>query len=277
MKETHDCWRDFAGARFNFRSEAGNLDRVECKTCGTVWILQPMSQGRATWIKEADKTSLDEKVNELRDHLAAANAHIEALKNGQGLEVVGQLDEIHRLLGLPWDHDIVGAVRSLVSDRYGKPPAAATRSTHYICEFCELEIFGSMIGMGDGSGNKFAHPDCYHLNDVSKAHRALDELVVPNTIGDVKLDLTGRITALVRQLAQPPPEMRECAGAFDDAVKIARGCLDYGGGYKDASEREKFHHGIATVINALDAARSKGLADPQIAALHSIGTAAAAS
>lgn len=40
---------------------------------------------------------------------------------------------------------------------------------------------------------------------------------------------------------------------FDDAVKIAKGCFDYGGVYRaDEDELEIFHHGIQTVINSLE-------------------------
>lgn len=40
---------------------------------------------------------------------------------------------------------------------------------------------------------------------------------------------------------------------FEDAILIAKGCLDYGGGYR-RSDRDLgiFHHGIQTVINALE-------------------------
>jgi hypothetical protein len=60
--------------------------------------------------------------------------------------------------------------------------------------------------------------------------------------------------------------------SFQDAAQIARGCLDYGGGYRNnTSQLEAFHHGIQTVINALEAASKAGLSDTQVAALHSMG------
>lgn len=59
---------------------------------------------------------------------------------------------------------------------------------------------------------------------------------------------------------------------FGDAVRIARGCLDYGGGHRgDTGHLEIFHHGIQTVINALEAAEKKGLDDTQVAALWRMG------
>jgi len=38
---------------------------------------------------------------------------------------------------------------------------------------------------------------------------------------------------------------------FEDALQIARGCKDYGGGYRGGDHYEAFQHGIQTVINAL--------------------------
>ena len=59
---------------------------------------------------------------------------------------------------------------------------------------------------------------------------------------------------------------------FDDALKIARGCTDYGGGHRSNPEHyEIYQHGIQTVINALTAASETGLKDTQTAALHAIG------
>jgi uncharacterized protein (DUF433 family) len=60
---------------------------------------------------------------------------------------------------------------------------------------------------------------------------------------------------------------------FDDAVRIARGCLDYGGGYRALDDSLAiFHHGIQTVINALEGAAKNGHKDTQVAALHRMGS-----
>ena len=59
--------------------------------------------------------------------------------------------------------------------------------------------------------------------------------------------------------------------SFDDALKIAKGCHDYGGGYRDDKKYEIFHHGIQTVINALERTKSKGLKDLQSAVLYNSG------
>ena len=59
---------------------------------------------------------------------------------------------------------------------------------------------------------------------------------------------------------------------FNDALLIARGCTDYCGGYVYNKEHyEIFQHGIQTVINALTAAREKGLSDTQTYALYVMG------
>lgn len=60
--------------------------------------------------------------------------------------------------------------------------------------------------------------------------------------------------------------------SFSDALRIARGCTDYGGGYRyDPPKYEAYQHGIQTVINALTAAGERGLSDTQVAALYAMG------
>jgi hypothetical protein len=61
--------------------------------------------------------------------------------------------------------------------------------------------------------------------------------------------------------------------SFDDALKLAKGCTDYGGGYRDESY-EIYQHGIGTVINVLNAAKQKGISDMQLKVLHHIGSKA---
>lgn len=61
--------------------------------------------------------------------------------------------------------------------------------------------------------------------------------------------------------------------SFDDAIRIARGCFDYSGGYRsNDGELAIYHHGIQTVINALNGAKSSGLSDLQSKVLHTIGS-----
>lgn len=60
--------------------------------------------------------------------------------------------------------------------------------------------------------------------------------------------------------------------SFNDAIAIAKGCFDYGGGYRSSNgELEIFHHGIQTVINALEGAKESRLTDLQSRVLHFIG------
>lgn len=59
---------------------------------------------------------------------------------------------------------------------------------------------------------------------------------------------------------------------FSDAVRIARGCTDYGGGHRSNAEHyEIYQHGIQTVINSLECAEKRGLNDTQVLALHALG------
>jgi hypothetical protein len=77
------------------------------------------------------------------------------------------------------------------------------------------------------------------------------------------------------RLASLPPE--QAALSFDDALRIASGCTDYGGGYRfDDRDMSIYQHGIQTVINALTSARERGLADTQVRALHCMGAEQAA-
>ncbi len=73
-------------------------------------------------------------------------------------------------------------------------------------------------------------------------------------------------------VGQVEPSVRPLA--FADAVRIARGCADYGGGYRgDPALFEAYQHGIMTVVAALTAAEERGLSDAQVHALHCMGAA----
>lgn len=55
------------------------------------------------------------------------------------------------------------------------------------------------------------------------------------------------------------------------ALRIAKGCLDYGGGYRSSPvELDAFHHGIRTVIRAMEA-KIATPQDSQVRALEIIG------
>jgi hypothetical protein len=57
---------------------------------------------------------------------------------------------------------------------------------------------------------------------------------------------------------------------FDDALRIARGCTDYCGGYH-GKDYEIYQGGIQTVITALTSMKRKGLSDTQNCALYVMG------
>lgn len=55
-------------------------------------------------------------------------------------------------------------------------------------------------------------------------------------------------------------------------LNVARGCMDYGGGYRDSDNAlAVFHHGVQTVINALTAAVKNDPKDGQVNALEMMG------
>ena len=62
-----------------------------------------------------------------------------------------------------------------------------------------------------------------------------------------------------------------CYASIDDAITIANGCLDYGGGYRGTPELEIYHHGIQTVVTALKAAKRNGRSGTQVNALVMMG------
>lgn len=68
-----------------------------------------------------------------------------------------------------------------------------------------------------------------------------------------------------------PPKNEIISLGLADSLNIAKGCMDYMGGYRSDAELEIYHHGIQTVINCLTAALEKGLTDSQVAVCHAIG------
>lgn len=82
------------------------------------------------------------------------------------------------------------------------------------------------------------------------------------------------VEKLITPTSEPQPEAKASPKnslTFEDAIRIARGCVDYGGGYLNDQERSIFHHGIQTVANALDAALLSGGMDSQASVLNGIG------
>src|SRR6266571_4986291 len=60
-----------------------------------------------------------------------------------------------------------------------------------------------------------------------------------------------------RRRGASPVESSAVLG-FGDALRIARVCHDYNGGYHTDGAHEIYHHGIQTVINALESGSEKG-------------------
>jgi hypothetical protein len=87
----------------------------------------------------------------------------------------------------------------------------------------------------------------------------------PASIVDLIIDAAreGMSQAVEADLQKPSAEVTRL-------LNIARGCHDYNGGYNSQLvESQIYHHGIQTVINALEAAVRK--ADLQTDVLESIG------
>lgn len=61
---------------------------------------------------------------------------------------------------------------------------------------------------------------------------------------------------------------------FEDALRIARGCTDFCGGYRSKEKYDIYVHGINTVINALESASRTGIEDAQTRVLHAFGAMA---
>jgi len=66
-------------------------------------------------------------------------------------------------------------------------------------------------------------------------------------------------------------ELKEAKEMIDNCINIAKGCHDYGGGYRDEQEANIYHHGIQTVVNCLEAFKKKGLNDLQVRVCRDIG------
>lgn len=58
---------------------------------------------------------------------------------------------------------------------------------------------------------------------------------------------------------------------FADAITLAKGCSDYGGGHMTAATRNAFQHGIQTVVNVLEGVAAKGGLDSQSSAVMRVG------
>jgi len=105
--------------------------------------------------------------------------------------------------------------------------------------------------------------DGWTWSDVLKMHPEITE-------DDIRAALAYTIEADPDPL--PPVADTPEPWTFDDALRIARGCLDYGGGHHTDGHFDAFRHGIRTVINALEAAAKDDRGGTQVAALHRMGS-----
>jgi hypothetical protein len=67
-------------------------------------------------------------------------------------------------------------------------------------------------------------------------------------------------------------DQEDCTAKETRLINVARGCFDYSGGYVGDKDRLRaFHHGIQTVVNALEAAVRHDPDDMQINVLERMG------
>jgi hypothetical protein len=115
------------------------------------------------------------------------------------------------------------------------------------------------------------NPCNYNDDDVCRLNAEATEVVL--SVRKALAESTAG-AALLERLQ----EAERQAGKFEQRVErllnVARGCLDYGGGYRGRPVMlEVFHHGIQTVIDALEAAEKNDPNDTQVNALERIGCA----
>ena len=80
--------------------------------------------------------------------------------------------------------------------------------------------------------------------------------------------------ALPDLLAEIARLREENSDLRQQAVAIAKGCTDYGGGYRaDEAKLKIYHHGMDTVARALADWAERGLAGTQTRVVHAIGKA----
>lgn len=103
--------------------------------------------------------------------------------------------------------------------------------------------------------------------------RGLIEAVSGKRLGINGYDINGRVVdanfarTLETELAQANAELAALQADKRRLLAVARGCHDYSGGHNSPSAHDIYHHGIQTVINALEAF-CKDSNDPQTLALE---------
>lgn len=81
------------------------------------------------------------------------------------------------------------------------------------------------------------------------------------------------IVAMRNSLPALLDELEYVRDKVERLLNVARGCHDFNGGHHEKSAHAIYHHGIQTVINALECAAVDNLNDFQVNVLESIGRA----
>jgi hypothetical protein len=75
--------------------------------------------------------------------------------------------------------------RTLINPHTGEKQTAIFASVDEAarkCDICELPLTGEMIGNGDGTGQRFAHPDCYYRKQSERYEAEAAELRAENAV-----------------------------------------------------------------------------------------------
>jgi hypothetical protein len=91
-----------------------------------------------------------------------------------------------------------------------------------------------------------------------------------DTVDDMKVRLLDAAHAVIE--ASEKSYRAGVREALDKAIQVARGCRDYGGGYRTEKDLDIYHHGMNTVERSLTALRDKP-EDTQIQAVLRMGAA----
>jgi hypothetical protein len=104
------------------------------------------------------------------------------------------------------------------------------------------------------SADPSANPSAERMASACE-QAAIEGMNIPEDVRGALMDAAAALRAGSAPL-EHAGERR--ADVWERAVRRARGCLDYSGGYKLAECREAFLHGVQTVVNALSAGYEAG-------------------
>lgn len=125
---------------------------------------------------------------------------------------------------------------------------------------------------------KPAPTEVLHSEIMKEFHEHRKQINPEDTTVSINgIDLGNIIARAKKRLYREHPEYRENVPkksqselSLDDALCVAKGCFDYSGGHR-GDQLKIFHHGIQTVINALEGAKKSKLTSLQSKILHRIG------